>query len=110
MATKPSALSAREILQREYGDSRNFLTPHVIACGKLARHVAYELSSGSGLEPGTSIYGVSVVRLLDDGTTARDFDSSCCFSSLQAANEHVESLREIKGNVALDFGSAEVLA
>jgi hypothetical protein len=94
--------SAREILRLEYGDSRNFLTPHVIARGKLARDVAYEISSGSGLEPGSSIYGVSVVMLHDDGTTERDYDASCCFSSLGAANEHVESLRTIE--------CAEVLA
>jgi hypothetical protein len=93
-----SNLSAREILDREYGrGSRNFMTPHRIAIGKLARHAAYELSSGSGLEPGTSIFGVSVVRLHDDGTTERDFDASCCFSSVQLANEHIESLRALLG-------------
>jgi hypothetical protein len=68
----------------------------MIARGKLARDVAYEISSGSGLEPGTSIYGVSVVRVHEDGTTERDFDASCCFSTLDGANEHVESLRTIE--------------
>jgi hypothetical protein len=96
MQGKATALSAREILKREYGDSRNFLTPHVIARGKLSRSVAYELSSGSGLEPGSTIYGVSVVRLQEDGTTERDYDSSGCFSSLTAANDHVEQLRAIE--------------
>jgi hypothetical protein len=96
MRSKGTTLTAREILRLEYGDSRNFLTPHRIAVGKLARHIAYELSSGSGIEPGTSIYGVSVVRLHDDGTTERNYDSSACFSRLELANEHVERLREIE--------------
>jgi hypothetical protein len=90
------AYSARELLQMEYGSSRNFLTPHVIARGKLTRTVAYELSSGSGQEPGTSIYGVSVVRLHGDGTTERDHEAAACLSSLQAADEHIESLRDAR--------------
>jgi len=97
MRSKGTTLTAREILRIEYGDSRNFLTPHVISRGKLTRLIAYELSSGSGLELGTSIYGVSVVCVLDDGTTERDYDSSACFSRLELANAHVESLRPLLG-------------
>lgn len=93
---RSATLSAREILRLEYGDSRNFLTPHVITRGKLAPLVAYELSSGASLEPGTSIYGVSVVRLHDDSTTERDYDASACFSSLERANAYVEQLRAIE--------------
>lgn len=96
-----TTLTAREILRLEYGDSRNFLTPHVIARGKLDRERAYELSSGSGLEPGTAIFGVSVVRLCEDGTTHRDHEASMCFSTLEGANEHVSYLREIETARAL---------
>ncbi len=96
MPSHTSALSAREILRLEYGASRNFMTPHVISRGKLARNVAYEISFGSGLEPGTSIYGVSVVRLHEDGTTERDHERSACFSTLERANEHVEYLRYLE--------------
>jgi hypothetical protein len=87
-----TTLSAREILRREYGDSRNFLTPHVLAVGKLNRETAYELSAGEGIEPGTKLYGVSVVRVVD-GATARDYDAATCFSSLADANAYVEGLR-----------------
>jgi hypothetical protein len=38
----------------------------------------------------------SVVRVLDDGNTERDHESSCCFSSIDAANGHVEHLRAIE--------------
>jgi hypothetical protein len=91
-----TSLTAREILRREYGDSRNFLTPHVMTRGKLTRLVAYELSSGAGLELGSTIYGVSVVRLHKDGTTERDNEASACFSSLERANEYVEHLRAVE--------------
>ena len=89
--------TAREILRAEYGSARNFMTPHVITRGKLARSVAYELSSGNGREWGTSIFGVSVVRVREDGSTERDYDASCCFSTLDGANEHVRRLTAIEG-------------
>ena len=40
-----------------------------------------------------TIYGVSVVRVLDDGTTTRDYKASACFSSAQDATAHIERLR-----------------
>lgn len=89
-----TTLSARELLRREYGDSRNFLTPHRIAIGKLDRETAYELSAGEGIEPGTRLYGVSVVRVVG-GATERDYDAAACFSSLEAANAYVERLRTV---------------
>jgi hypothetical protein len=99
MRSKGTTLTAREILRREYGASRNFIAPHVIARGKLTPAVAYELAWGDGIEYGTRIYGVSVVRLHDDGTTERDYDSSACFSRLELANERVASLRALLGAV-----------
>jgi hypothetical protein len=87
------ALTAREILRREYGRSRNMMTPDVLKIGKLGRDAAYELSCGSGFEPGTTIYGVSVVRMYD-GTTERDYEASGCFASLDEATAHVERLRK----------------
>jgi hypothetical protein len=104
MQAKATGLSAREILKREYGSSRNLLTPNVITRGKLDRDTACELSWGHGMEPGSHLYGVTVVRVtsVTDGThvTERDYDASCCFSSLQAANEHIASLRAIEGRRA----------
>ena len=81
MQHQRTSLSAREVLRREYGASRNFLTPDRVEVGKLGRDAAYELASGSGIEPGTVIYGVSVVRVAGDATE-RDHDASSCFSSL----------------------------
>jgi hypothetical protein len=50
MQTKATTLSAREILRREYGSSRNLLTPHALAIGKVDRESAYEISVGEGIE------------------------------------------------------------
>jgi hypothetical protein len=100
MQGKATALSAQEILKREYGSSRNLLTPNVITRGKLDRETAYELSWGHG-EPGSHLYGVSIAYVTYDGdgtySTERDYDSSCCFTSLQAANEHIECMRTAEG-------------
>jgi hypothetical protein len=88
-------LSAREALQIEYGGARNFMTPQVVRVGKLDRDTAYELASGSGFEPGSAVYGVSVVRILSHEArqTERDYDRSSVFSSLEDAEAYVESLR-----------------
>jgi hypothetical protein len=90
---KGTALTAREILRREYGSSRNLMTPHVLRVGKIDRETAYELSSGAGFDPGSTVYGVSIARVLPDGSTERDYDASACFSHPIAALRHVVSLR-----------------
>lgn len=89
-----ATLSAREILRREYGSSRNMMTPDVIRRGKLGRHTAYELATGYGLEPGSILYGVSVVRVCDDGSTMRLYDASRVFHGLEDAEGWIQSLRE----------------
>ena len=72
------------------------LTPHVVRVGKIGRDAAYELGSGHGMEPGTTIYGVSVVRVLDEGTMERDYEASACFSCVQDATR---ARRETSGRV-----------
>lgn len=54
-------LKAEEIIAKEYGNSRNFITPTVIKYGMLSSNRAYELSRGTGFyqEP---IFGVSLVQ------------------------------------------------
>lgn len=38
--------SAREIIYKAYGSSKNFVTPHVISIGKIGKIRAFELSWG----------------------------------------------------------------
>lgn len=87
------ALSAREIIRKEYGDSKNFMTPYIIKRGKINRTTAFELSSGTGMyhEP---IYGVSVVRLNEGGTTERLTHVSKMFRSKSAALYYIIGLKE----------------
>lgn len=61
-------LTARGIIQRQYGSSKNFMTPNVIKYGKVNQCTAYELSSGEGFSKNPyqqpydrpTIYGVTV--------------------------------------------------
>ena len=84
--------SAREIIKKEYGSSRNFITPKVLGYGKINKNMAYELSSGSGIYGGT-IYGVSVVKLIKGGKTQRMHDLSSSFKSKYKAKEYIEYLK-----------------
>jgi len=91
-----STLTAREILDLEYHGSDNFMTPHIIRTGKAGKKRAYELASGEGFEPGSTIYGVSVVDVLDDGTTDRRTDISDCFQSLTEAEIMIMGLEDLE--------------
>lgn len=90
-------LTARELLRLEYGRARNMMTPDVVRVGKLGRHAAYELATGTGLLPGSTLYGVSVVRQLEDGTTERVYGASRAFHGLAEAEAWIESLRDPAG-------------
>lgn len=87
-----TTLSAREIIKKEYGDSKNFMTQWVLGHYKTRRNQAAELSTGIGLFD-TRIWGVSVVTLHEDGSTTRETDLSSCFESEQEARDYIESLK-----------------
>jgi hypothetical protein len=74
-------MTARDIIRAEYGCSRNLMTPDILEIGRTGEKGtrltgAYEISEGAGIENGTMLVGVSVVRLNPDGTTTRDTDRS----------------------------------
>jgi hypothetical protein len=76
----------------EYGTSRNLMTPRRLGIGALPGG-AYELSTGTGIE-NEPIWGVTVVRLNQDGTTRRDFDASTLFQDRGAALDYIQQLKE----------------
>jgi len=86
--------SAEEIIRKEYGTSKNFITPNKIKVGKIKDNIAYELSSGSGFEPGTTVYGVSVVLLDKEGNTHRDIGLSESFQSKAKAERYIKKLKD----------------
>ena len=105
-------MTAREILEKEYGKAKNFLTPHVLGRGliiargaranprtieELRRHYsgAYELSEGTDLDH-QPMYGVTVVKLHQDGTTDRMLDASRCFTGPNAKADARRYIRDLK--------------
>lgn len=86
-------MTARQIIKKEYGNSKNLMTPNVIRYGKISENVAYELSEGTGLTNNT-IYGVSIVMMDEQGNTKREFDLSKKLDSLLEAEGYIGRLRE----------------
>ena len=91
-----TALTAIQAIKTEYKNSRNFITPYVIRYGKLNKDQAYELSSGKSIFDDNTIYGVSIVDILDHDNkiTKRRTDLSNCFQSLQSAEYYIQSLKD----------------
>lgn len=91
-------LSPAEILRREYGTSRNLMTPRRVRVGSLPGG-AYEISRGEGIprdsfsSRGPTIFGVSIVWLNPDGTTRRDTTRAGAFGGLELAKAHVRRVR-----------------
>ena len=83
--------TAREILKREYGSSKNFMTPHVIRIGKITGTIAFELSSGEF--GGSAIWGVSFAEMMEDGGTSRRTDISESFGSRGKAEAYISEMK-----------------
>jgi hypothetical protein len=95
-----------EIIRAEYGGSRNPLTPHVLTCGGVLGKWAAEVAHGDGITSGTSIVGLSVVLVTEDGTE-RCFDLSRSFHGDDTKALIDEALAYMKG---LDIEVDRVLA
>jgi len=85
-----------DILRAEYGDSRNFIAPNVIAHGGVVPKWAAEIAYGEGIEHGTFLVGVSVVLVTDEGTE-RCFELSRCFSGPNLDALRDEALTYMRG-------------
>lgn len=85
------SISARQIIKKEYGKSRNIMTPNVIRYGKISKNIAYELSSGRGIV-NEQIYGVSVVEIDENGETIRRTDLSKMFYSLEESEDYIKKI------------------
>jgi hypothetical protein len=87
-------LTASEILKKQYGRSKNFITPNKLKVGKLNSNVAFELSSGSGFSgAGSRVYGVSVVSAGKTGKTHPQYDLSKSFDNKNEAEAYVNKLK-----------------
>jgi hypothetical protein len=81
-------LSAKEIIEKEYGNKRDILTPNVISYGLIADNLAYQIAEGTGLEH-QPIYSVSVVKLLPDGSTEKVQELFKLFHSKEEAEDYI---------------------
>lgn len=86
-------MTARQIIKKEYGKSKNFMTPHILRYGKISKNVAYELSKGTGFKHET-IYGVSIVTIDKQGNTKREFELSKKLDGILEAEGYIGRLRE----------------
>lgn len=87
---------ARDIFLYVFGDSKNFMTPHIERYGVTqAGNYVYEVSSGEGIDR-QPLYGVTVIDCT--GTKpVRDHDKSRSFTSKKEIGAYLRELA--KGNV-----------
>ena len=86
-------LTASEIIRRKFKGNKNFMTPHKLKVGKLNSNVAFELSTGSGLGHGNTLYGVTVVSANKSGKTRQQYDLSKAFGNKNEAEAYINKLK-----------------
>jgi len=99
-------MSPEEILKKEYGDSKNFLTPWVLGRGALGDYAAYELSRtiGNGMDGKHPFYGVSVVAYLPEfSITRRMTDLSKSSYDIQYIKNYVKRLKRNPGIIQAEL-------
>lgn len=85
-------LTARQIIKKEYGTSKNFMTDQVLGYWKITRNSAVELSRGWFIDHW--IYGVSFVEYdPSTGKTERNTDLSNAFANEQDARNYIAELK-----------------
>lgn len=90
--------TAKAEFKKEYGDSKNFMTPYVMEHGGFGTEetsLFYELSHGEGLT-GNRIFGVTFIERDEaTGNVVRCTDTlSRHFQDLDDAREYIEEVRE----------------
>ena len=87
-------MEAKELVKKEYGSSRNFMTPRVLSYGWIVKDKeAYELSQGYGIE-GERIYGLSIVEW--NGTASiRRSDLGGIFYNKDEIKQYIKQLKEV---------------
>ena len=71
---------------------KNFMTPDVIEYGWVDSNVAYELSSGSGIVAGTTIYGVTFLDRRRNEPRPMEYSSAVL--DLAAGRELIQIVKE----------------
>lgn len=103
-----------EVFRTVYNGQMNFMTPALVKFRK-SGNLLVEVSQGTGIMPGTTIYGVTVLEIADHGRASdedweshyisglgwigvkRRNDLSCAQESMRDVNNYINE--RIKGNV-----------
>ncbi len=85
-------MTATEIIKREMGNSKNFMTPTVLKYGKIISNIAFELSKGTGFYHNLLV-GVTIVLLKRNNTTTRHLGLSKSFQSFNEAENYISNLK-----------------
>ena len=93
-----------DILRLEYGNSKNFMTPHILGRGTLFQNdkiiIVYELAKGRGMPRSYGslppiIYGISIVSYdKTSGKTERLFDDCICSEYRSDISRKLQYLRK----------------
>jgi len=83
---------AEDITLKEYGNSKNSITPDVLEYGIINRDIAYELSSGREQQNG--IFGITLTRERPDGATQRLYELCRFFDSEEKARDYINKLKK----------------
>ena len=85
-------LTAQDMIQVVYGHGKNLMTRGIHGYYKFGK-TGIELSSGYGMTgPPSMLYGVTVVRLRNDGSVCHTKLSEC-FTDKDSAIEYIEYLK-----------------
>ena len=86
-------MNAIKILNKEYVNPKNLITPYILKIGKINKTMAFELSSGKFMNE--MIYGVTIVELIEkENKTIRRDDLSECFKTMSEAKKYIKNLRD----------------
>lgn len=90
-------MTAQEIIMKEYGQSKNFVTPRIEGYGTIrscSPEIVYEVSSGTNVNGGV-LYGLSIVSYdHETGKTARMTNLSRCFRSMKYMENYISRLKK----------------
>jgi len=89
-------MEAKELVKKEYGSSRNFMTPRVLSYGWISKDkAAYELSQGYGIK-GERIYGLSIVEWKGTASIRRS-DLGGIFYNRDEIKQYIKQRKEEVG-------------
>lgn len=106
-STRGAERTAAGVFNQEYNGQSNVLTPELVTFGRLTSLIFYEISRGSGIHTGETLYGLTLVAVSADGNkTARLAKLSDCFATLAQVKNRVVELGRMQATTANAYREA----